>query len=506
MNKVHRRLFALLTLALIPAARAAGAAQPQSMPIAAVLPDYHHMQKWDDMRGDTADPFWADDDNLYHFTCDGTGFGKADRNLCLNKLTGPDLLHLKGALVNSMDEYGKSGETEADGATWKVTGQECIDGIFYAFVVRNIYGDKSKDHLMRQTSFNASLIKSGDKGLTWVRAAKENYDVPMWPGTRFGAPGFFHYGKNSGQVAKDNADKFVYTISNNGFWNGGDDFILARVLRADLSRLNAADWSYYAGGDGLADGSWTKDLAKARPILSRAAKLGWTSPVFIPALNRYLLVSWYVSPTLKRWFAPELVTYDFYQAEHPWGPWTFVSSFDDRFLGQRGKHMYGPNLCSKYQEKIGDDVKMDLYTSGCPFEADRSGLYKMWRIPLILRTKSLPAVKLIGSDDLAVRYTGNWQTLRFSKTPGDSVEFNFTGTGVELLTDKSNEQGSVDIFVDDQPQGTVNLRVEDFPRLSKIRVFSVQGLTPGKHTIRVVNKGTDPVSIDAFSVTIGKNR
>ncbi len=328
----------------------------------------------------------------------------------------------------------------------------------------------------------------------------------MWPGTRFGAPGFFHYGKNGGHVAKNNADKFVYTISNNGFWNGGDDFILARVLRTDLTRLNAADWSYYVGGDGLADGSWTKDLAKARPILSRPAKLGWTSPVFIPALNRYLLVSWYVSPTLKQWFTPELVTYDFYEAEHPWGPWTFVSSFDDRFLGQRGKHMYGPNLCAKYQEKIGDDVKADLYTSGCPFEADASGLYKMWRIPLILKTKLPPAATLVGSDDPAVRYAGNWQTIRFSKTPGDSVEFSFTGTGVELLTDKSNEQGSVDIFVDGRPQGTVNLRVEDFPRLSKIRVFGVQGLTRGKHTIQVVNKGTDAVSIDAFSVTDGTNR
>jgi len=101
--------------------------QPETTPIAAVVPDLFHLQKWNDMHGDTADPFWADDDNLYHFTCDGRGFGKQPRNVCFNKLTGPDPLYLKGSLVNSMDEYGKANDTGQDGATWKVTGQECID-------------------------------------------------------------------------------------------------------------------------------------------------------------------------------------------------------------------------------------------------------------------------------------------------------------------------------------------------------------------------------------------
>jgi len=232
-----------------------------SAPITSVSPDLAHLQKWDDMKGDTADPFWADDDSLYHFTCDGPGFGKEGRNLCLNKLTGPDQEHLKGELVNSMDEYGKSGDTGADGATWKITGQECIDGVFYGFVVRNVYGNNSKDPLMRQTSFNASLIKSTDHGKTWTRTAKENYDSPMWPGSRFGAPCFFHFGKNGGTEMHDGADNYVYAISNNGFWNGGDDMIVARVLRSALPNLNASDWSYFTGGDGASHESWSHDLS-----------------------------------------------------------------------------------------------------------------------------------------------------------------------------------------------------------------------------------------------------
>ena len=102
---------ALLHAVLMPAPLAtlhAADVKPETSPIVAVVPDLMHMQKWDDMHGDTADPFWADDDNLYHFTCDGRGFGKEKRNICFNKLTGPDVLHLKGELVNSMDEYGKA--------------------------------------------------------------------------------------------------------------------------------------------------------------------------------------------------------------------------------------------------------------------------------------------------------------------------------------------------------------------------------------------------------------
>jgi len=146
-----------LPLILLLAASLAINAQPpqtNSTAIMAVEPDLSDIAKWNDSNGDTADPFWADDDNLYHFMCDGRGFGTRSRNLSFNKLTGKDLLSLKGELVNSMDEYGTNGASmngtaKNDGANWKVTGQECIDGVFYAFVARNQYGNHSKDPLLR---------------------------------------------------------------------------------------------------------------------------------------------------------------------------------------------------------------------------------------------------------------------------------------------------------------------------------------------------------------------
>ena len=506
------------------------AADETSKPIVAVLPDLTHVAKWHDSNGDTADPFWADDDQLYHFICDGRGFGTQPRNLCFNKLTGTDLASLKGELVNAMDDYGKNGASEKDGANWKATGQECIDGTFYAFVARNKYGNRSKDPLLRQTSVNSSLIKSTDRGLTWTRSARENYEAPMWPGPRFGAPGFIHYGRNGGNVKRDGADRWVYALSNNGFWNGGDDLILARVRRADLPKLNAADWQYFMGGDGLADKAWTDDLAKASPVLNHPAKLGWTAPVFVPALNRYLLVSWYVTPTLKAWFSPESVVYEFFEAPCPWGPWTKIGgSFDDRFLG--GCHMYGPNLCAKYQERVeggrasdgfnglaalagaGGGVKVELFTSGCPFPDAPGGLYKMWRIPLILRTQPLPAVASeVNDSDSAVKFSKEWQVVaqknsrdfhgdvHYTRSSGATAEFTFTGAGVEVLAQRYSDSAEIEVSIDGRPHGTVNLALANFPRLVQTPVFRAEGLPVGEHRLKIEVKSKGTVSVDGFRV------
>ncbi|HZE15875.1 MAG TPA: hypothetical protein VE197_09275, partial [Mycobacterium sp.] len=176
-------------------------------------------------------------------------------------------------------------------------------------------------------------------------------------------------------------------------------------------------------------------------------------------------------------------------------------------------HMYGPNLCAKYQGRSGADVWISLFTSGCPFEDQPTGLYKMWRIPLVLKTAPPPHTTLVNDDHPSVLYFGAWQAsgrrgyhdyaddVHFSKTPGDAVEFTFTGTGVTWLAERYRDEGGAEVCVDGQSQGKVGLKVEDFPRLAQIPVFSIQGLSHGVHTLRIVNTSTDYIVVDAFSVT-----
>lgn len=486
------------------------AAEPgERRPVLAVEPEWMEVKKWDDSNGDTGDPFWADDGTLYTFMCDGRGFGKGPQmNLNFNRLEGGgDWFSLTGIPVHPMDDYGKANQKEADNATWKICGQECIDGVFYAFVARNVYGKDNKgDPLMRQSSFHASLIKSTDRGRTWTRSAAENLRAPMWPGTRFGAPSFIHFGQDGGAVSKDAADRFVYAVSNNGFWNGGDDFVLGRVERAKLARLQASDWEYRAGED-----QWVKDPGAAVPVLRRPGKLGWTSPCYLPSLERYLLVSWHLTPTLKKWFEPGEVVYDFHEAPHPWGPWTFVSSFSDRVIV--GGHMYGPNLCTKFQ-KAGKDgeVKVLMFTSGCPFEDVPAGLYKLWCVPLTVRTTAAALARVVNDDDARLVFHGEWKAYRrperryhggdihATQREGDSVEFEFEGSGIEVLSERFADLGPCEVFLDGTSRGVVRPALERFPRIVQVPVYRSGPLPPGKHRLRIVNRGNQWLVLDALRV------
>jgi len=477
--------------------------------IVAVELDLNGIHKWDDSNGDTWDPFWADDDHLYAFNDDGRGFGKVQENLAFNRFDGKALTSLAGVGINPMAEYGKAGLRGKDHATWKACGQECIDGVFYAFVSRHVYGDESHDPLMRQTAFNASLIKSNDRGLTWQRTAQENLDRPMWAGPKFGAPFFAHYGKNGGNVSRDGASEYVYAVSTDGFWNNGDSLILGRVGRRALPKLDASDWDYFTGGDGASSGSWSKRIDSAVPILKRPAKCGMTPICYVPSLGIYLLISWYNPKVLTKWFEPAGMNYDFFQAEHPWGPWSFIQSFSDGFLPS-GSHMYGPTLCPRFQESHSSEVRLAMFTSGCQFEDKPSGIYKAWTLPVVLRTEPLPPFDIRAAASPEVKFSGEWTTIaspqaaegkiHVTKNQGDSVTASFLGTGIEYIAQKAEGYGEVDLYLDGKLEKKIQLGLKNFPVLTGVMVFQRLGLTRGQHTLKIVNAGARPVTVQSFQI------
>jgi hypothetical protein len=493
-----------------PAAGSGGGSKPTtSERIVALELDLNSIHKWDDSNGDTWDPFWADDDRLYSFNCDGRGFGKFQENIAFNRFDGETLASLVGVQVNPMSEYGPATQHGSDKATWKACGQECIDGVFYCFVSRNVYGNESGDRLMRQTAFNSSLIKSSDRGLTWQRTAGENYARPMWPGPRFGAPFFVHYGKNGGNVNRDGASEYVYAASTNGFWNDGDSLILGRVRRKALPKLEASDWEYYTGGEGASSGTWSKHLDSAVPILERSGKCGQTPICYVHALGIYLLISWYNPAVLTRWFEPSEMCYDFFQAEHPWGPWSLVRSVRDTFLAS-GSHMYGPAVCSKFQKRNGREVRLAIFTSGCQFEDKPSGIYKAWTIPLVLRTEPLPPFDVRTAGSPEVLYSGEWTTaagslgahaeFRESKKQGDFLTTSFLGTGVEYIAQKAEGNGEAIVYLDGKAEQRIQLGLKNFPTLSDVAVFQRHGLERSQHTLKVVNAGPNPITVQSFRI------
>lgn len=59
-----------------------------------------------DYGGDSWDPTWSQDDDLYSAVNDGAGFGTLKRNIAFNRISGNDPLTLTGQLLNIMDDYG----------------------------------------------------------------------------------------------------------------------------------------------------------------------------------------------------------------------------------------------------------------------------------------------------------------------------------------------------------------------------------------------------------------
>ncbi|MGH9447350.1 MAG: hypothetical protein ACRD3O_16690, partial [Terriglobia bacterium] len=220
--------------------------------------------------------------------------------------------------------------------------------------------------------------------------AQENYSKPMFPGMRFGAPYFVWYGKD-GAAAVDNADKYVYAVSNNGHFEDGDNYVLGRVLKTKLPDLSAADWSFYTGGNGMEDGNWAFNLAAARPILSEPEHCSMTGMTYIEGLHRYVMVVWYYSQgsfgnaILKKDLSTVLESFE---APKPWGPWTKVKSF---YTGRLG--WYAPIVGQRFQVAVNSTtVRAFLYAPGLSFTPEGrmdSARYKLNYMPITLSTRPL---------------------------------------------------------------------------------------------------------------------
>lgn len=532
-------LTALLLTTLVTTVRAGVQENVAGRSITGVFVDVsrirHDAKSW----GDTWDHLWADDDHLYTFGCDGGGYGTNNNNLNFNKLTGPAWDQLVGSPVNAMSEYGGNGAYLADGSTqlvdrdwkkpmiprgpnWKVTGADCVDGVFYAFVAQNWYGNQNAyggtalDPYLRQTVNNMSLIKSADKGLTWTRPMAANAEKPMWTDKRFSTAFFFKFGRNGGNTRQDEQDKFVYAISNDGYWNCGSAFYLGRVARAKIGNLNAADWQYYC------DGKWTNELSAATPVPglpNGQNKCTMGSPVWLPSLQRYVTVTWFDPCTTTKWHYPDDVTFAFYQAEHPWGPWSFVGKKSAmEFIGNPGPNRvsrwYGPTLSPKFiTANSAGSVTVILLFSGQTWENKPDSLYKNNSCPVTFYTRPLPRLRE-SINDTAARYSDGWRyepkrgvgdyqdDVHATAKTGSYCDLEFTGEGIEILSEKFHDMGEVEVVLDGQSQGRFNLYQDPMPRLYQIPFYRKMDLAKGRHTVRVINRAPDGVVciVDGFKV------
>lgn len=275
-----------------------------------------------------------------------------------------------------------------NGANWKTTNSYSVDGVIYMFVTRCTYPSDSSDGKRRHLFQDSSIIMSKDNGGAWIRTAESNMAAPMFPGMRFGAAYFVWYGKD-GSANVDNADRYIYAVSNNGHFEHGDNYIIGRVSKENLPNLDAADWSFYVSGDGMLDRNWTEELKAAKPVLTNPGRSSMTGMTYIEGLRRYVLVAWhYKHDNFEAAIAAnDLSTVlEFFEAPKPWGPWTKVKTFETGRLG-----WFTPIVGQRFQtSKNRGSVDVFLYASGfnlTPEGGLDSEMYKLNYMPLSLSTR-----------------------------------------------------------------------------------------------------------------------
>ncbi|MEV8517963.1 carbohydrate-binding protein [Dactylosporangium sp. NPDC051484] len=117
-------------------------------------------------------------------------------------------------------------------------------------------------------------------------------------------------------------------------------------------------------------------------------------------------------------------------------------------------------------------------------------------------------------NDTALTYDAGWgygagrgygdynDDAHYTTTVGAAASYTFTGTGVEYLSERFNDMGNVDVYIDNVFQANVNLNVAGARQAQQV-VFSKTGLAGGSHTIRIVNKTTSWGMVDALRIITG---
>lgn len=97
----------------------------------------------------------------------------------------------------------------------------------------------------------------------------------------------------------------------------------------------------------------------------------------------------------------------------------------------------------------------------------------------------------------ANRGLGDYQNdVHAATTNGDSVTVTFTGTGISLITETNSDEGTIAVSLDGNSQGTVNANAPS--RNVQQTLYTVSGLSVGRHTLTLTKTGGTYLVIDRF--------
>ncbi|WP_219835739.1 X2-like carbohydrate binding domain-containing protein [Paenibacillus sp. R14(2021)] len=118
--------------------------------------------------------------------------------------------------------------------------------------------------------------------------------------------------------------------------------------------------------------------------------------------------------------------------------------------------------------------------------------------------KAYLAAQPVGTTKLTFAFNGdNANDVHATAANDDYFQYQFKGTGVELLSPTGPEQGDMDIYIDGELKETVS--ANSATRNAMISLFSISSLTDGAHTLKVVKKSGPLMLVDALKFNVSAN-
>lgn len=274
------------------------------------------------VHGDTIYTFVSNDNNTYNQMDDGFGWPpsgpNAGANMQLDEITNESTF--QGSTINLLTNYGASGTTNGtDGPSGaalsnKAYGIFGFSGNLFMFQARAY---KAGVGHTRQQDFYGNIMQSQDHGATWnswqAPAVYNANGVPpsplgssMFTDPNIGAFTPVIYGVDDGTIGYnatgnqiDGANGWVYIVYTDGYNVDSNALMLMRISRIEMQLQSASSWQWWVGPvsptptDFVNDANWSTSETGATVILNTTQQTGIPSLVFVPAMNYYLLLSWY---------------------------------------------------------------------------------------------------------------------------------------------------------------------------------------------------------------------
>lgn len=154
-------------------------------------------------------------------------------------------------------------------------------------------------------------------------------------------------------------------------------------------------------------------------------------------------------------------------------------------------------------------VGVPVYTAGVPYGAHTLKIVTNNNSWVTVDSFSVETTQPVDDSSSSVTYSSGWQnsnpggcdfsTCHNSQTAGSTATLSFSGTGATWYSIVGSDQGSADVYVDGTLDQTVSLATSGERDVS-VPVYRAVGLPAGNHTLKIVTKSSNWVSIDSISV------